>query len=125
MKNIKTREDFLNESKELKIYAFDGSFYLISTSEYITSEKKFGGDMLGAHGGDLFDFDIEHIYLKEEKLDEDEATKVEIDGTFKAPNGLKKDELLESLKEYVGDVVESYTKKYPQMFKMGISLYKS
>ena len=126
MKNVKTRSEFLNEDKTQTIYAFDCSFHLNTTSDYVTSERKFGSDMLGVHGGDQFDFDVEHIYLSEDVYKNEEVTNVELDGTFKKPDGRdwNKSELTNALAEYIGDVVESYTKKYPQLFKVDISLYK-
>lgn len=132
MKTIKKFGDFINEneqasSKEDRQYNFDGAFYLSAVNDYILSERKFGGDMEGIHGGDEFDFHIDHVYMNEDNNENGEPiTKIELDGFFYAPinNTMDKDDLTDCLMEYVGDVVHSYTKHIPQDFNIKISKHK-
>jgi len=129
MKTLLNFEDFILESAAPKTYTkekrydFEVSFYLRDTSDYTTSDKKFGSDMMGKKGGDAFDFEVDNVKIYTDNVDgeDDEVTKVELTGDFKTDlRGLKNSELSNKLMEYIGDVVVSYTKKHPQMFRVRV-----
>ncbi len=117
MKNISTYTAY-NEAKKLKQYDYTGNFYLTATNEYISD--KFRNDFIGKHGGDFFDFYVEDIKRSVDKIDDEYITRIKIEGTFETDINYNKDELTNMLMEYIGDVVESYTKKFPQEFNIEV-----
>lgn len=97
------------EGKELK--SFDGSFYLDTVNDYTTSLRKFGGDMTGDKGGDMFDFEITNFDLE----DYDDKVIIEFSGSFFiVDDTYNDDELSNMLTEYISGYVESYTSEYPK-----------
>ena len=104
------------------IYNFKGKFYIRLVSDYTTSDRKFGSDLMGKKGGDQFDFHVDGVELAQEREDGEDVTRVDIEGWFKKPTQGKwtKEELTDELMEQICDYVESFTKKYPQMFSLSI-----
>ena len=117
MKNISTYTAY-NEAKRIKQYGYTGNFYLTANNKYISDE--FRNDFVGKHGGNFFDFYVEHIQRSVDKIDDEYITRIKIEGTFETEFDYTKDELTDMLMEYIGDVVESYTKKYPQEFNVDV-----
>lgn len=115
MKNISTYTAY-NESKKIKQFGYTGNFYLTDANEYISD--KFRTDFVGKHGGDFFDFVVNNIKRTVDQIDGEYVTRIMIEGTFETDLDYDRDTLTNMLMEYVGDVVESYTKKYPQEFNI-------
>lgn len=106
-------------------YSFTGKFYLRSNTDYVRSERKFGVDLSGNHGGSQLGFTIDNVYIKEGEEKGEEVTEVEIDGTFNAPDTTwSEDDLINQLTDEIAVPIESYTKKYPQNFDLNVSQAK-
>lgn len=113
---MKTFKQFINEEAS-KVYSFEGSCFLKTLSDYVNG-KGFKDDFMGVHGGDQFDFHITDIEIS--SGEDDTITKIKFDGWFQTSLRYSTDELNDLLTEYVGDVIESFTGKYPQMFEIVI-----
>jgi hypothetical protein len=55
------------------------------------------------------------------EYENEEVTRIHFNGYFELSEKYKEDELTNFLTEYVGDVIESFTQKYPQMLEITIS----
>ena len=106
---MKTFKQFINEEAS-KVYSFEGSCFLKTLSDYVNG-RGFKDDFMGVHGGDQFDFHITDM-----NVSGDSITNIKFDGWFQTSLKYSNDELNDLLSEYVGDVIESFTGKYPQMF---------
>ena len=106
-----------SDEKELK--TFEGTFYLETVNDYTTSERKFGGDMIGVKGGDMFDFEITDFDIDED-LDNNRIN-IELTGSFFITKDYyNNDELTNMLTDYIGLYVESFTKEYPNLFYLNV-----
>lgn len=101
---------------KIKQFGYTGNFYLTDVNEYISNN--FRNDFIGKHGGDFFDFVVNNIKRTVDQIDGEYVTRIMIEGTFETDLDYDRDTLTNMLMEYVGDVVESYTKKYPQEFNI-------
>ncbi len=101
--------------RERKFY---GKFHLTAVTDYTLSERKFGSDFSGHIGGDQFDFWIDWNDLREGDFEGESVTEVKFIGHFKIPPDWSDDEALSTLENYIGQPIQSWTSKWPQMFEI-------
>ncbi len=100
-----------------ELFAFDGTFYLETVNSYTTSERKFGGDMIGDKGGNMFDFSILTMDINEV----DDKVQVEFSGSlFIDENTYTNDEISNLLSVDISGYVESYTEEFPKDFNLTV-----
>ena len=100
-----------------ELFAFDGTFYLETVNSYNTSERKFGGDMIGDKGGNMFDFSILTMDINEVN----DKVQVEFSGSlFIDENTYTNDEISNLLSVDISWYVESYTEEFPKDFNLTV-----
>ena len=100
-----------------ELFAFDGTFYLETVNSYTTSERKFGGDMIGDKGGNMFDFSILTMDINEV----DDKVQVELSGSlFIDENTYTNDEISNLLSVDISGYIESYTEEFPKDFTLTV-----
>lgn len=111
--SIDDYKDFAEQMSEAKLNESDGTKHFKATFE-CNGNSGFVSDIKGSKGGNQFDITIDTVK---------EINKgYEIHGTFKSPDSSwTNDELTNELDTTLGDVINSYTGKWPDNMNIDIS----